>query len=349
MVDTLVIGGGQAGLSLGYYLRRESVDFRIVDAEPGPGGAWRHTWESLHLFSPAASSSLPGWRMLPSAGATPHRDEVVDYLRRYEARYDLQVVRPLEVEAIRPQMGGFEIRTSRGVEAARAVVMATGTWRDPKRPFLAGEEDFEGRLLHSAHYSSAREFEGLRVAVIGAGNSGAQIVADLAGSAAKVHWICREPPVFLPPEVDGADLFRRASERFRALKEGRPAPPRLSLGDIVQIPAVKKARSAGHLEAEPMVDGMSARGLFRSDGSTVDVDAVIFATGFGAALDPLEPLGLEGLDGRIQVDGTRAADVPGLWLVGYGGWTGYASATLIGVGRTARSTAREVSRFLASG
>lgn len=344
MTDVLVVGGGQAGLALGYYLRREGVDFAVLDGEEGPGGAWRHGWASLRLFSPASSSSLPGWRMPASVGEAPGRDEVVDYLARYEERYDLPVERPVEVREVGRIPGGFRVETSAGERYARAVVMATGTWRAPRWPELPGGEEFRGRILHSAEYRGPEGFRGRKVAVMGAGNSGVQIVADLLGTAASVHWLCREPPRFLPPDVDGAHLFRQASERYRALKEGRTPPPMRSLGDIVQVPPVRKALEEGGLVPEPVARRLLPGGVLLAGGARLEVDDLVVATGFEAALGPVEDL----VGSRPETKGTRSVSVPGLWFVGYGGWTGYASATLVGVGRTARSTAREVSSHLGS-
>lgn len=100
--DVIIIGAGQAGLACAYYLRRASVEFVMLDSQEGPGGAWRHGWDSLTLFSPASYNSLPGW-LMPAGSATryPGRDEVVDYLARYEARYGFRVERPVRVEVVR--------------------------------------------------------------------------------------------------------------------------------------------------------------------------------------------------------------------------------------------------------
>lgn len=143
-VDVAVIGGGQAGLSVGYFLHRTQRSFCILDAEPAPGGAWRHAWPSLRLFSPASSSSLAGWMMPATAQAEPQRDEVIDYLARYEARYALPVRRPWQVRAVidegshlRLQAGGTDGRAH--AWRARAVVSATGTWREPHWPQLPGQ------------------------------------------------------------------------------------------------------------------------------------------------------------------------------------------------------------------
>ena len=117
--EIVVIGGGQMDLSLAYYLRRASSDFLILDAEDGPGGAWRHGWDSLRLFSPAGYSSLPGWLMsLPQHEGYPTRDDVLDYLVRYEERYKLPVRRPVRVKAVNRVSDYLELVTDGGTLAA---------------------------------------------------------------------------------------------------------------------------------------------------------------------------------------------------------------------------------------
>lgn len=130
-MDVAVIGGGQSGLAVGYFLRRTGLRFAILDDQKEPGGSWLHTWDSLRLFSPATFSSLPGWLMPGGPDHYPGRDEVVDYLRRYEAQYDLPVERPVKVSAVNASADGLRVETDRGVWVARAVVSATGTGSRP--------------------------------------------------------------------------------------------------------------------------------------------------------------------------------------------------------------------------
>lgn len=135
-LDVVVAGGGQAGLAAGYFLRRSELAFAILDAGEAPGGAWRHAWESLTLFSPAQWSLLPGWPMpVPSGGGYPPRDAVIAYLAAYEARYSLPVWRPVRVTAIRDAGDALDVETADGAGwAARAVISATGTWAPPTSP-----------------------------------------------------------------------------------------------------------------------------------------------------------------------------------------------------------------------
>jgi putative flavoprotein involved in K+ transport len=329
-----VIGGGQAGLAVAYYLRRAGLDFRVFDSGDRPGGAWLHGWDSLRLFSPAAYSSLPGWPMPPAArDGYPTRDEVIDYLTRYEARCGFPVERPKAVAAVERGDAYLRLRFEDGeTRTERAVVSATGTWGAPVVPDYPGRAGFGGTQLHSAHYRSPEPFRGQRVLVVGGGNSGAQILAELS-LVADATWVTLADPVFLPDDVDGRVLFERASARVRGdFSEAATT----TLGDIVMVPPVKDARDRGVLEAVRPFARFTEHGVIWSNGTSSAVDAVIWCTGFLPATDHLRSLGIVEPDGRIEVVSQRAVREPGLWLAGYGNWTGAASATLVGAGRTAR-------------
>ncbi|MCX5316149.1 ArsO family NAD(P)H-dependent flavin-containing monooxygenase [Streptomyces sp. NBC_00154] len=349
VADVVVIGGGQAGLAAGYYLRRKKLDFVILDAQSTPGGAWQHTWNSLHLFSPAPFSSLPG-RIMPAQPGQEYPDagHVVEYLTDYEQRYDLPVHRPVRVRAVRRDGDRLRVETDTGDWLARAVISATGTWWRPFLPAIPGQEVFTGRQLHTTGYRRPSDFAGQRVVVVGGGNSGAQIAADLAThDGIDLTWVTQRPPRFLADDIDGRALFDAATARRRALDEGRPDIGGVaSLGDIVAVPPVRAARDAGLLKAQPMFERLVADGIQWSDGTTARADAVIWCTGFRPALSYLAPLGLRGVRGHIATDGTRAVGEPRLHLLGYGDWTGPASATLIGVGRPARDAAENIARHL---
>ena len=300
-----------------------------------------HGWDSLRLFSPAAYSSLPGWPMPPAArDGYPTRDEVIDYLTRYEARYGFPVERPKAVDAVEPAGAHLRLRFADGeTRTAQAVVSATGTWGAPVVPDYPGSEGFGGTQVHSAHYRSPEAFRGMRVLVVGGGNSGAQILAELS-LVADATWVTLNDPVFLPDDVDGRVLFERASARVRGdFSEAATT----TLGDIVMVPPVKEARDRGVLQAvRPFERFTEQRGnLERRRASAVD--AVVWCTGFRPATDHLRPLGVVEPDGRVEVVRERARSAePRLWLAGYGNWTGAASATLIGAGRTARDLVPQI-------
>uniref|UniRef100_A0AAU2VX27 ArsO family NAD(P)H-dependent flavin-containing monooxygenase n=1 Tax=Streptomyces sp. NBC_00008 TaxID=2903610 RepID=A0AAU2VX27_9ACTN len=346
-VDVVVIGGGQAGLAAGYYLHRQNLDFVILDAQPTPGGAWQHTWDSLRLFSPAAYSSLPGWLMPAQNGAEyPDADHVVQYLYAYEQRYALPVQRPVQVAAVHRDGERLRVETDTGVWSARAVVSATGTWWRPFLPAVPGRETFAGRQLHTVQYRSPGEFAGQRVTVVGGGNSGAQIAADLAPYT-DLTWVIQRPARFLADDIDGRALFDAATARRRSLEIGDTDSGGVaSLGDIVAVAPVRAARDAGLLKAQPMFARLIEDGVEWADGTKAEAAAVIRCTGFRPALSHLAPLGLRGGRGHIPTHGTRAVGEPRLHLLGYGDWTGPASATLIGVGRPARDAVRDIAALL---
>ncbi|CAM3887707.1 ArsO family NAD(P)H-dependent flavin-containing monooxygenase [Bordetella tumulicola] len=343
--DVVIIGGGQSALAVAYFLKRTDLTFVLLDAAPESGGAWRLGWESLHLFSPSQWSSLPGWPM-PATQGYPTRGQVVDYLSRYEDRYGFAVERPVRVTAVRREDSDFAIETVNGQWRSRAVVSATGTWSTPYIPPVEGIQTFNGEQIHSAHYRCPTPYAGKRVLVVGGGNSGAQILAEVS-QVAQTTWVTQAEPLFLPDDVDGRVLFERATARWQALQQGK-APENLpgGFGDVVMVPPVREARARGVLQSVRPFIRFTPEGVIWQDGTSTAIDAVIWCTGFRPALDHLEPLGIVHPDGKVRVHGTQAVEAPGLWLVGYGEWTGFASATLVGVMRTAKSTAVEVTAHI---
>ena len=314
MLDAVVVGAGQSGLAVSYYLRKYGADFVVLDASDKPGGAWPHYWDALTLFSRAEFSNLPGWPM-PHYDGYPPRDHVVKYLSRYEQRYSLPIRRGQRVKHLLFDGSAFHLNSF----SARNVVMATGIWSAPFVPFVPGA--FAGQQLHSASYRRPSDFSGQRVAVVGGGNSGAQIVADLGLSGVDVQWFTRRPPTFMPDDVDGAQLFRRNRERFVAIARGEGDPGGADFGgDIVVVPEVRRARAQGLLDASPMVSSLD---------SLTDFDALIWATGFRPALSPMR--GLE-----------RGLDTPGLFVLGFDSLNGPGAGTIGGVSPFARDIAKQI-------
>lgn len=352
--DVIVIGGGQSALAVGYYLRKTALDYLILDQQEQAGGSWPHYWESLRLFSPAQWSSLPGVLMPGGADYYPGRDDTVRYLQQYEARYHLPIERPVTVQQVRREDDRFVLSTDRGEYRSRVVISATGSFGRPYIPTISGQDDFRGALLHSADYRTSEPFQGKKVVIVGEGNSGAQILAEVS-QVARTTWVTMDEPKFLPDDVSGRTLFDYASAAYQARQEGKSYTPP-SLGNIVMVPPVKEARRRGVYTSVQPFERFTATGVRWPDGEEQAVDAVIFCTGFRPALGHLAPLGVVEQDGKavrrpadrrpVVTQGTRAVEVEGLWLVGYGSWTGFASATLIGVGRFAKQTVSEVEEYL---
>ena len=364
-LDVVVVGGGQAGLAVAYYLRRAGFaphrDVVVLDANQRPGGAWQHLWPSMRLFSPPAYSSLPGWMMPAAATDYPPASHVVDYLERYERRYHLPVLHGQRVTAVTradDDPAGLLLVRSASSESgavgrtpttwrARRVVSATGTWGRPFVPHYPGADTFLGDQLHGCEYRGPEPYAGRRVVVVGGGNTAAQLLAEVS-LVAETTWVTLRPPRFLPDDVDGRVLFDVATARRRALDAGAPDTGGVAgLGDVVMVESVRDARDRGVLEAEAMFERLTPTGIEWGDGVTQEADVILWCTGFRPDLPHLASLGLRRDGIHPATAGTRAVDEPRLHLVGYGDWTGPASATLIGVGRTARQAVREIAADLA--
>ncbi len=181
--------------------------------------------------------------------------------------------------------------------------------------------------------------------VVGGGNSGAQIVAEIT-PVARTLWVTAHDPLFLPDDVDGRVLFERAVARMKA---GPSDTPVGGIGDIVMVPPVKEAHARGDLGSVRPFERMTAEGVVWPDGSKMAADAIIWCTGFRPALDHLTALGVIEDDGRVLVDGQQAIKEPRLWLTGYGDWSGPGSATLMGAARTARDLAAQMMTKISAG
>lgn len=342
--DIIIVGGGQSGLAVAYYLRRLGLDYIILDKEQSAGGSWQHYWESLKLFSPAQWSSLPGKLLKGGVGHYPTKQELVDYLAEYEKHYELNVLRPIQVQQVRHTDGHFQLVTSSGLFQSKVLISTTGSFANPIIPNIQGLEFYNGKMLHSSEFRTASCFRGQRVGIIGEGNSGAQILAEVS-LVADTFWFTKNAPDYLPDHVDGKYLFDAATLLFEAKKKGRAfIPP--SLGDIVIVPSVKDARERGVLSFYPEISSFTQSGVVLSDQTELSLDSVIFCTGFHPAIDYLKGLDISFRHHKVDTHGTRSRELDGLWMVGYGSWTGFASATVIGVGRSAKSTATEVKEYL---
>jgi hypothetical protein len=215
-------------------------------------------------------------------------------------------------------------------------------------PYCPGQNLLAGRQLHTVSYRDPEEFVGQRVIVVGGGNSAAQILAEVS-TVTETRWVALRQPRLLPDDVDGRVLFDVATRHYLDRQAGRDSDGVAGLGDIVAVPPVRAARDRGVLHAEPMFARLLVTGVGWADGRVVPADTIIWCTGFRPALAHLVPLGLRRLDGRVVADGTRARDDARVHLLGYGDWTGPASATLVGAGRTAKGLVAEIAARIRAG
>lgn len=284
---------------------------------------------------------MPAW-----PDGFPPASHVVDYLATHETRYDLPVQRPIRVTEVTPDEDHLLISSNERTWRARHVISATGTWQQPFWPIYPGAREFTGRQLHTVDYGVATDFTGQDVVIVGGGNSAAQLVAEIS-TEASTTWVTMRPPRFLPDDVDGRVLFKLATARAQALATGQPDPDGIAnLGDVVMVPEVQDARDRGVLEAQPMFDRITSDGVVWGSQHR-HADTILWATGFRPALTHLRPLRLHEHDGRIAMTETRATHQPNLHLLGYGDWTGPGSATILGVGRTAKVAVAHISERLA--
>lgn len=342
--DSIIIGGGQAALSVAYFFRRFKFDYLILDNQPSPGGSWLQTWDSLSLFSPTTFSSLSGWMMPKGPKDYPSKTHFIAYLSAYEERYKLPIERPVQVHQVIKKDDLFEVHTNVGTYFSKTLVSATGSSNSPFVPEYPESHRFEGQQLHSYDYRNSSKLAGKKILIVGGGNSGAQILAEVS-KVAETQWVTQEAPKFLPDEVDGRVLFHEATKKF--LQKSSEKPVNYSLGDIVMVPSVKEARERDVLHARRPFKSFFEKGVIWEDDTKEHFDLVIWCTGFKPDFAHLEPLGLVE-NGRIPTKLTRSIKAPNLWLVGYGSWTGFASATIYGVGKTAKQTAMEIDEHLKS-
>lgn len=347
MYDVIIVGGGQAGLSMAYFTKRITDNYLIVDNQEAPGGSWLRTWDSLRLFSPTEFSSLSGWAMPKGEEEYPTKQEFIQYLTAYEQRYKFPIQRGVEVENVTWVNKVYLVALSNGeVLETKALVSCTGTSSGPFIPQYKGAEKFKGEQIHSIQYQSPLAYKDKNTLVVGAGNTGAQLVAELRTAGVNTTWTSLHEPEFLPDDVDGRYLFDNYNKKYFDQKHGTLQKSEFSLSQIVMVAPVKKAREEGLLSSRLAHFDMTEDGVYWLDTKEYQaIDAVIWCTGFKPYVPFLQAFQLEH-PSAMNTEMTQAKNQKGLWLVGYGNFTGYASATIYGVGKTARETAKEIETYL---
>jgi putative flavoprotein involved in K+ transport len=341
--DVVVVGGGQAGLALGYFLARDGRRFTILEAADAPAAAWRKRWDSLKLFTPVRYDSLPGLTFPGHPDSYPGRDEVVEYLTRYAEHHNLPVQLDSEVLAVRPaDDGGFVVELRDRALAADQVVIATGPFQTPQVPPLAEQLDGTIVQMHSTDYRGPGDVPRGPVLVVGGGNTGYQIAEELA-AAHEVHLAIgsRQPP--LPQRLLGRDVFRYldAARLMRVTAESRVGR-RLQGRDTLIGSSPRAARRRHGIELRGRAVGASGTEIRFADGSALSPEAVIWATGF--ALDhSFVQAAVFGEDGRVAHRRGVTA-VPGLYFLGLP-WQHTRGSALLGwVKDDAQYIASEITR-----
>jgi len=345
--DTIVIGGGQAGLASGYHLQKKGLRFLILEANGQAVGSWPNYYASLKLFSLARFSSLPGLKFPGAGDHYPLRDEVIHYLQEYAKAFRLPIKTNQRVESVEKTGETFMIRTVSGDRyESKTVINATGAFQHPYMPVIKGREKFRGNILHSSEYRNPTPFVNQRVLVVGAGNSAVQIAVELA-EVSRTSLAVLRPVKFVKQRILGQDLhfWIRAFgfDTFPIWRFGGVVPrPRA----VIDLGNYKACLAAGKPDQRPMFASFHADGVIWPDGTKERVDTVIFATGYRPHLAHLRNTGALDAEGSPLQAAGISTTVPGLYYVGLEGQRSFASATLRGVGPDAKFVVRKLLRHL---
>jgi len=340
--DVIVIGGGQAGLSVGYHLSRRGVRFVILDAQARIGDVWRKRWDSLRLFSPARHDGLDGMPFPAPATSCPTKDEMADYLEAYAAHFELPVLTGVTVNRLSRVGEHFVIEAGTRRFAAAQVVVAMSDYQRPHIPEFARELDPSIVQLHSGAYKNPAQLREGGVLLVGAGNSGAELAMELAPRHRV--WMSGRHPGHVPFRFDSflakhlliRLVFRLVFHRLLSMKTpiGRKARAR---GHVAGVPLIrqrpKQLAAAGVTRADRTIGVRDGRPLL-DDGRTLDVTNVIWCTGFRGSF-PWIDLPIFDEKGSPRHDAGVVTEVPGLYFVGLHFLYALSSSMIHGVGRDA--------------
>lgn len=340
MLKTVVIGAGQAGLSAAYHLRRLGLepenDFVVLDANKGPGGAWRHRWPSLTFGTAHNIHNLPGLEVGVPDPTEPASSVVSRYYGAYERQFNLPVHRSEAVIDVVPGSpdGPLRVVSTSGNWDTELIINGTGTWDRPYWPYYPGRNLFLGHQLHTHDFDSAEQFRGLQVVVVGAGTSAVQFLLQLADAGATTSWVTRRAPSFTGRVFNaewGRDVEARVNERTSA---GLPPASVVSTTGLPLTRQYQDGIAAGTLVSVGPMQTVTPDGVALADGTEIRADVILWATGFRPALDHLASLKLREPGGGIRMDGVHVLRDPRVLLVGYG-----ASASTLGATRAGRAAA----------
>ena len=350
VVDTVIVGGGQAGLAMGYYLKQRGHNFVILDAGKRVGDAWRNRWDLLRLFTPAAFSALPGLPF-PAPGASyPSKDAMADYLEGYARHFALPMELNRRVDRLWHDGEDYVVQAEGERYRVARVVVASGAYHTPYVPAFAAQLDPAVAQLHSRDYRNPGQLPEGDVLVVGAGNSGAEIAVDIAAGR-RVYLSGRDtgsvpsapggalgvavarPFWYLLGRLDvNADTRFGRKVRLHGKQRGAPLI-RLKPGDLERAGVQRVPRTESVCHGKPVL----------ADGNTLEVSAVIWATGFKPDFSWVQ-LPIFGADGYPRHRRGVVPEAPGLYFVGLPFQHSVLSAVVGGVGRDARYLAAQLGR-----
>jgi putative flavoprotein involved in K+ transport len=325
--EVVVIGAGQAGLAIGYVLKQQGRRFVILEAADSIGSAWRQRWDSLTLFTPRRYSSLPGLPFPGDPEGYPDRDEVIAYLERYARTFELPVELNNPVRRLGAADGRLVLEVDGRTITADQVVVATGPFHKPYVPEVAERLGPDVAQMHSTGYRNPGDIPEGTVLVVGGGNTGFQIAEELSRTHRVVLAVgSKQKP--LPQRLLGRDLFwwLTRSRLFNTTIDSRLGR-RLSTRDTLIGSSPRALRRRYGVELKPRVVDTDGRSVRYEDGSELEVDAVIWATGYRPEYSWID-LPLFAADGRLR-HRRGVTDVPGLYFLGLT-WQHTRGSALIG-------------------
>jgi putative flavoprotein involved in K+ transport len=346
-VDVLIVGAGQAGLALGYSMKQTPLRFLIADANARVGDSWRRRYDSLVLFTPRSYSALPGLRLAGDADGFPGKDEQADYLEAYARHFELPVRLGSQIERLERQAHGFRAVVLGGaVVEARAVVIASGAFQQPALPPMAGQMAGEVQQFTPREYRCPAQVPPGAVLVVGDGATGRQIARDLAashhvtlaasGRAEPIAHRLLGKSVFWWMDRLGLLLAPADTALGSAIRRRDPIP-----GPELRLPGLRRAgvRIARRLVA------VKGRRMEFADGQSLEVDAVIWATGYADDSAWVAIPEVKDSQGNFVQTAGRSP-VPGLYFIGRSWQRTAGSARLYGVGADAAALARDIAVYL---
>ena len=340
--DVIVIGAGQAGLSVGYHLARQGRSFVILDANARVGDSWRHRWDSLRLFTPAKYDSIVGLPFPAPPHSFPTKDQMADYLEAYAAHYNLPVIPGIRVDRLTREQDHYVVTAGARRFQADHVVVAMASYQVPRVPACSRELSSSIVQIHSRDYRNGSQLRDGAVLIVGAGNSGAEIGVELARSHAvfiagrdtghvPFRIQSRAARLLLPP------LFRVVFHRILTVNTpvGRKARVKMLTQGGPLIRVKPKDLAAAGIARVPRVTGVE-RGLPRlADGRVLEVANIIWCTGFSPGFSWIDLPVLEP-DGEPRHESGIVPDEPGLYFVGLHFLHSFSSTMIHGVARDAK-------------
>src|SRR5436190_6734298 len=279
-LDVLVIGGGQAGLAMGYHLARRGLSFQIVDAGAEVGHVWRSRWDSLRLFTSGRYDNLPGLPFPAAPDAYPGKDDVADYLQAYAARFELPVRPSTNVTSLTRGNGTYVAKAGGEVLEARQVVVATGPFHVPFIPPIADGLDPGVYQVHSAGYRHPQTVPPGSVLVVGAANSGCQIARELSATH-RVELSAGQRIPAIPQRPLGRDIWTWATGlRLDRVTADSRLGRRLAGRDQVIGPGPRRLARRHGIRLRAQAGSAAGRIVTFAHGSTAEYDTVVWATGF---------------------------------------------------------------------